>query len=303
MIATRDRRAELQLTCSKLLALQPMPEEVLICADGCRDDTVTMLRSRFPRFRVIENQVPQGSVHSRDHLLRIAVGDIVLSLDDDSYPLHEDFFGQLPAVFRKHPEAAVVVFPELRGDHRFAASDKTDKSRGHYVSAYANCAAAMRRDFYLRRPGFPEFFRHAYEEPDYACQCYAAGKAVWFEPSLVVRHHQSSVNRRPIQRHHFTARNELWSVWLRCPWPWLPAVSLYRLLRQFAYACSEGPGWAWREPVWWFNAFKGYSSCHESRQPIPWSIYYRWIRLGRTPAYSAPDLFRRFPLIQPNGNL
>ena len=295
MISTRDRRADLEVTCSKLMKLRPKPDEVLICADGCLDNTAEMLRSCFPEFRVIENPFPRGSVYSRDRLLRSARGDIVLSLDDDSYPLHRDFFQRLAAVFLEHPEAAVVVLPELRDGNQFAAPDKTDTSDGHYVSAYANCAAAMRRDFYLRQPGFPEFFHHLYEEPDYALQCYAAGKSVWFEPSLVVRHHESRVNRRPVQRHHFNARNELWSVWLRCPWPWLPLVSAYRVLPQFLYACSEGPAWAMREPVWWFSAFKGRRQCVRFRQPVVWRSYYHWMRLARAPVYSVNDLRKKFP--------
>jgi GT2 family glycosyltransferase len=282
--------------CAKLLGLQPMPDEVIICADGCLDDTSEMLRSRFSAFQVIENPFPRGSVYSRDRMLRAARGEIVLSLDDDSYPMHRDFFQLLSGVFLEHPEAAVVVFPELRDGNKFTAAGKTDKSRGHYVSAYANCAAAMRRDFYLRQPGFPAFFHHFYEEPDYALQCYAAGKSVWFEPSLVVRHRESQLNRRPVQRHHFNARNELWSVWLRCPWPWIPLVSVYHILRQFVYACCEGVGWVIREPIWWASALKGWHRCSRFRQPIEWSIYYHWMKLARAPIYSAGGLRKEFPL-------
>jgi len=295
MICTRDRRSDLKATCAKLLELQPMPDEVIICVDGCRDGSNEMLRLSFPAFRVIENPFLRGSVFSRDRILRAASSDIVVSLDDDSYLVQRDSLQRLAAVFLAHPEAAVVVFPELRDGNVFASADKTDRSRGRYVSAYANCAAAMRRDFYLWQPGFPLFFEHMYEEGDYALQCYAAGKSVWFEPSLVVRHHESPVNRRPLQRHHLNARNELCSVWLRCPWPWLPLVTLYRILRQFVYAGSEGVCWAMREPAWWLGALKRWPQCRRSRQPIVWPIYYQWMRLGRRPIYSVIGLQKDFP--------
>ena len=48
---------------------------------------------------------------------------------------------------------------------------------------------------------------------------------------------------------------------MRCPWPWLPVVSLFRIWRQFRYACSEGLLWALNEPWWWVNAFKGLPQC------------------------------------------
>lgn len=294
MISTRDRCAEVAITCSKLAGLLPPPDEVLICADGCRDETIEMLRLKFPRFKVFQNQSALGDIGSRDRMLRVAHGDVVLSIDDDSYPLQRDFLRKLERAFEEHPEAAVIVFPELRDGNTFSAADKTDQSRGHYVSAYANCAAAMRRKFYLERSGFPEFFTHMYEEPDYALQCYAAGSAVWFEPALTVRHHVSPINRKPIKRHHSNARNELWSVWLRCPWPWLPIVSAYRLLRQFVCACAESGAWAICEPIWWLAALKGCHRCLRLRRPVPWRIYYHWMRLARNPIHSVRELHQQF---------
>src|SRR5690349_1847143 len=105
MIATRDRVSELELTCSKLLELQPPADEVILCADGCTDQTSAMVRARFPHFCLLENPTPRGSVFSRDRMLRLAKSDIVLSLDDDSYPVQRDVFVQLARLFREHSEA------------------------------------------------------------------------------------------------------------------------------------------------------------------------------------------------------
>jgi GT2 family glycosyltransferase len=298
VITTRNRCAVLKETCERLLALQPLPDEVVICADGCTDGTSEMVRQRFPTFRVIENPKPLGSVPSRDRLLRSANGDLVMSLDDDSYPASRDFFGRLPSLFAAHPEAAVICFPELRDGGQFESQSKSSSSPGQYVSAYANCAAAMRRHFYLRQHGFPPFFRHMYEEPDYALQCYAAGFAVWFEPSLVIRHHRTAIGRHPLRVHHQNARNELWSVWIRCPWPWLLIVSAYRVWRQFQFAWTQGPGWGLREPLWWFSALAGTFKCIRERRPVPWRVYLAWMRLARNPAFSFSELRRRFDSLQ-----
>ena len=134
-----------------------------------------------------------------------------------------------------------------------------------------------------------------YEEPDYALQCYAGGAAVWFEPGLTIFHDVSRANRRPLERHHLNARNELWSVWLRCPWPWLPIVSVYRVCRQLAHACREGPGWALQEPAWWLAALRGVSQCLKSRHPVAWRAYYGWMRLARRPTYTLEELRKVFP--------
>src|SRR6266581_3874079 len=102
MITTRNRREELRRTLSKLFELQPPADEVLVCADGCTDRTSAMVRQDFPSSVLLENDSARGSVFSRDRLLRTAVGDIVLSLDDDSYPLDRDFFARLQLLFVEH---------------------------------------------------------------------------------------------------------------------------------------------------------------------------------------------------------
>jgi GT2 family glycosyltransferase len=237
---------------------------------------------------LIENEAPRGSVFSRDRLLRAATADLVASFDDDSYPLDRDFFSRLRQLSADHPEVAVFSFPEIRNDGSFATSTKSMSSPPHLVSAYANCAAAMRRDTYLQSPGFPAFFGHMYEEPDFALQCYALGKVVRFEPTLSVRHLVSERQREPIRRHHLNARNELWSVWLRCPWPWLPLVGVFRVWRQFLYACGEGWRWALQEPLWWFSALLGLPTCLRQRRPIAWEVYYKWMRLARVHVADSP---------------
>jgi len=294
MIATRDRCHDLRITCSKLMQLRPLPDEVIIWSDGCTDGTAAMVRSDFPGFQLIESARPMGSVFGRDRMLRLARGEVVVSLDDDSHPVQRDFLIRLHNVIEQHPEAAVVSFAELRDGGEYAGLDKTESSRGHYVSSYANCAAAMRRDFYLAQPGFVPFFGHMYEETDYALQCYAARAGVWFEPTVVVRHRQSGVNRAAMARHQQNARNELCSVWLRCPWPWMPVISAYRIARQFVYACSQGVRWALAEPCWWAAALRGVTWCRRQRRPIAWPVYAQWMCLARKPVYSIAELRRRF---------
>lgn len=296
MITTRNRCNDLRRTLDRLRQLHPAPLEILVCADGCTDATVAMVRTEYPDVILLIHQASVGSVGSRNELLHRARGEWVLSLDDDSYPVASDFLERAPEVICTHPKAMVITFPELLDGGFFASASKTPESPGHYVSAYPNCASLMHREFYLKQPGFPPHFIHMYEEPDYALQCYAAGVAVWFEPALTVRHHLSSAQRQPEQRHHQNARNELWSVWMRCPWPWLPLVSMFRVWRQFRYARSEGLGWVVREPIWWWAALSGIAVCWRSRNPVAWRSYLAWMKLARQPIQDRSALHRAFNL-------
>ena len=303
MITTRNRREELRRTLGKLRELSPRADEVLVCADGCTDDTVTMVRSEFPECTLLENPTSRGSVFSRDRMLRLARGEIVVSLDDDSYPIDADFLPRLTDALAQHPEASVITFVELRGEDAVPSGPGKDLTLGRFVAAYPNCAAAMRRADYGARAAFPVCFGHMYEEPDYALQCYAAGHGVWFEPALRVRHHLTVAQRQPVGRHHLNARNEFWSVLLRCPWPWLPFMALYRLLRQFRFACSQGVDWAVREPRWWWMALSQLPGIVHQRQPVRWAAYKTWLQLNRDLVTDAEELRRRLQISEPHTNV
>ncbi len=282
MIATRNRREDLRRTCTQIAALLPAPDEVLICADGCSDGTVEMLAAEFPAFRIFENEQPLGSTASRDRLMRLATSELVLSLDDDSYPLETEALRRLGNLFAKHPRLAVASFPQ-RTDEFPETLTASSFAASHRTGTYVNCACAFRRSVFLDLGGHDLRFWNAYDEPDYALRCLAAGWQVRFEPTITVRHHYSGVNRNEMRMHHLHARNECWSVLMRCPMPQLIGVLAFRLFRQMHYAWKRGRSWVWREPQWWFAALRGASESLAHRHPVRWEDYLAWMRLVRKP--------------------
>jgi hypothetical protein len=67
----------------------------------------------------------------------------------------------------------------------------------------------------------------------------------------------------------------------------------FRVWRQFIYALSEGFVWAVREPLWWWQATKGVGTCMAERKPIPWKIYYAWMKLAREPVLERAALEKK----------
>ena len=276
-IATRNRRQDLARTCEALQKLVPPPDEVLICADGCTDDTMEFVKSTYPSFRLFVNKTPRGSIGSRDLMMREATGEIIISLDDDSYPIDEDFVGFVQRLFLERPSLAVASFPQ-RSDEFPRTLTARDFGVTHQAGTFANCAAAIRRSAYLATGGYPTRFFHMYEEPDFALQCLAAGFDVIHFTDRVVRHHYTQQQRSELRRHFYNARNELWSVMLRCPLPYLFPVAIFRLLRQLGYARRQGLAWLLREPLWWASFIAGLPSVLTERQPIRWPIYREWMQ-------------------------
>jgi len=279
MITTRNRVEDLKRTSRVLMLLKPVPQEILITADGCTDGTVAFVNSAMPNAKLIVNEPGRGSVASRDRMMREASGDLVLALDDDSYPEQSDCIGRLIPIFEQRPQLAVLHFPQ-RTDEYPETLTQPNFAPEHLTRSFANSGAVLRRSTYLELPGFESHFFHMYEEPDYALQCVAAGYEVLFSPFVTVRHHYSSEVRSEMRNHHRHARNELWSTLLRCPFPFAIGMAGWRVFSQFRYAAKRGWSWIIREPLWWWQALAGIPYCLAKRHPVSWAGYKRWLRLA-----------------------
>jgi GT2 family glycosyltransferase len=284
MITTKNRSAELLRTLQVLGDLNPTPLEVLVTADGCTDDTIQQVKAEMEKaesrnIKLIVNETGKGSVASRDRMMREAKGDLVLALDDDSYPEQPDCLAHISHLFAARPTLAIATFPQ-RTDEYPATLTQTDFGPEHFTRSFPNSGAVLRRSVYLQLPGFETTFFHMYEEPDYALQCVAAGYEVLFTPVVTIRHHYSGAARSELRNHQRHSRNEFWSTLLRCPLLQMPPLAAYRLCAQFRFACKYGGlGWVIREPVWWWQALKGIPHCLRKRKPVTWAGYKIWLAL------------------------
>jgi len=278
MITTKNRIAELRRTWRALQQLDPPPLEVLITTDGCTEEIVAAVKAELPEARLFVNQIGLGSVASRDRMMRAARGDLVLALDDDSYPEQLDCIGRIVPTFEQRPNLAVLHFPQ-RTDEYPETLAQTNFGPEQLTRTFPNSGAVLRRSTYLRLAGFESRFFHAYEEPDYALQCVAAGFDVLFSPVITIRHHYSGERRNEIRTHHRHARNEFWSTLMRCPLPFALGMIAWRVFSQFRYACKRGWSWVIREPSWWWQALGGIPYFVRKRSPVSWGGYKRWLKL------------------------
>lgn len=277
MITTSNRLEELQRTLQMLGKLDPAPDEVLVTADGCTDGTAEFL-SAMPNVKFVVNQPARGSVASRDRMIREARGELVLALDDDSYPEQLDCIARFVPLFEQRSNLAVLHFPQRTDEYPDTVA-QMDFGHEKLTRSFANSGAVLHRSTYLELAGFEPRFYHMYEEPDYGLQCLAAGHDVVFSPIVTIRHHYSGQARDEIRIHHRHARNEFWSSLMRCPFPFALGVLGWRAASQFRYACRRGWSWVVREPVWWCEALAGIPYCVRKRRPVPWAGYKRWLSL------------------------
>jgi GT2 family glycosyltransferase len=277
MITTSNRLEELQRTLQMLGKLDPAPDEVLVTADGCTDGTAEFL-SAMPNVKFVVNQPARGSVASRDRMIREARGELVLALDDDSYPEQLDCIARFVPLFEQRSNLAVLHFPQRTDEYPDTVA-QMDFGHEKLTRSFANSGAVLHRSTYLELAGFEPRFYHMYEEPDYGLQCLAAGYDVVFSPIVTIRHHYSGQARDEIRIHHRHARNEFWSSLMRCPFPFALGVLGWRAASQFRYACRRGWSWVVREPRWWAQAVAGIPYFIRKRKPVSWEAYKRWLSL------------------------
>ena len=277
MITTSNRLEELQRTLQMLGKLDPAPDEVLVTADGCTDVTAEFL-SAMPNVKFVVNQPARGSVASRDRMIREARGELVLALDDDSYPEQLDCIARFVPLFEQRSNLAVLHFPQRTDEYPDTVA-QMDFGHEKLTRSFANSGAVLHRSTYLELAGFEPRFYHMYEEPDYGLQCLAAGYDVVFSPIVTIRHHYSGQARDEIRIHHRHARNEFWSSLMRCPFPFALGVLGWRAASQFRYACRRGWSWVVREPRWWAQAVAGIPYFIRKRKPVSWAAYKRWLSL------------------------
>ena len=117
MITTKGRIEELRRTWLALQQLDPPPLEVLITMDGCTEEIVAAVKTALGEARLLVNEIGLGSVASRDRMMRAARGDLVLGLDDDSYPEQLDCIARLVPMFEQHHNLAVLHFPQRTDEY------------------------------------------------------------------------------------------------------------------------------------------------------------------------------------------
>ena len=239
---------------------------------------VEAVKAELPEARVFVNQIGLGSVASRDRMMREARGDLVLALDDDSYPEQLDCIARIVPFFEQRPKLAVLHFPQ-RTDEYPETLAQTDFGPEHLTRSFANSGAVLRRSTYLQLPGFESRFFHMYEEPTTVCNVWRRVmmcSSLRLSPFVTITPVQA---RDEIRIHHRHARNELWSTVMRCPFPFALGIAAWRVFSQFRYACKRGWSWVDSGTRWWWQALAGIPYCVRKRRPVSWAGYKRWLHL------------------------
>lgn len=208
VVLSHNRWAALERTLEEL-ALNPdlAGAQVIVADNASTDGTKERIGSRFPRVEFLPLQENRG-VEGFNEGVRRASGDLVLILDDDSWPgtgVVERAVGLLArdpdlgavALHPRHPETGV-------SEWGFAG----EAPRRDWP--VMGCGNLVRRDVWERIGGYePGFFLYR-NDTDLAMKVLEAGYGVAFDPSWVVWHASPAAATKSVRWCDLATRNWVW---------------------------------------------------------------------------------------------
>ncbi|HJN18434.1 MAG TPA: glycosyltransferase family 2 protein [Armatimonadota bacterium] len=212
-------------------ASQDCPIETIVVDNASSDDTVDLLRERFPEVVLIANRENRGFAGGTNQALAAARGDYLMLLNPDTV-LPPGALSDLLTFAEAHPEAGIVapklVNPDGSLQHscrrfpRIAAALFRHTILGRlfpnnpWASEYimgdwahdsvrevdwvSGACFMVRRALYKEIGALDEGFFWGSEDVDYCYRAHAAGSAVLYTPSPAIMHRiGSSSSQMPVR--------------------------------------------------------------------------------------------------------
>jgi GT2 family glycosyltransferase len=310
VILSWNRRDALEIVLDRLEEL-PV-DEVLVVDNGSEDGTTELVRSRGGKVRLVE-QGSNAGIAGRNRGAEEAGGELLLMLDDDSYPLpgavealrdrfvRDTRLGAAGGFVRDvDAQGAVVRSTELGTFDWWLRAGRKGHAppEGFPAFFFPEGASMLRRSAYLEVGGFFEPYFYLSSEIDLATRMLAAGWDVRYVPRAEFDHLKAPAGRSSERALYFRIRNHLWYLWLRLP----ASVAIRRTLGYLLYDLIDAS--YQRRPRAWARAVRDAWTKRElvrgERRPLPREIRRRAeLNRGRTHMrLLAGQLRRRLPRSQ-----
>ncbi len=202
VVLTHNRREALLQTLRVLTDHTPLPAEqweAIVVDNASTDGAADAVRRAFPNINVLLRPRNEGSP-ARNIGARCARGEVVIFLDDDSYPCG-DTVRQCLDYFDAHYRVGTVGGPVYLPDG--------SEDAAALPIVMPACALCVRREAFMAVGGFcSDFFRQA-EEYDLIFRMLEAGWDVRRLPGLIFRHEKVATSRNSELIYQMDLQNNL----------------------------------------------------------------------------------------------
>jgi N-acetylglucosaminyl-diphospho-decaprenol L-rhamnosyltransferase len=276
VILAFNRAEEVEHTLDRL-AGESLHEVIVV--DSGDDDTSERALARGGNVRVV--QTADIGAAARNVAAEQAEGELLLMLDDDSYPV-SGCVETLREAFERDPglglAAGLVLDVDQEG--RVLRADEVGTfdwflRAGHHGSVprdgiptffFPEGGCMVRRDAFLEVGGFFDPYFFTVSEVDVATRLIGRGWDVRYLPAAAFEHRKAPAGRSAARTLRFRVRNQIWYFWIRFPASVaarrIPAYLLFDLVE-----CTyRGVPGAWARGI--VEAWRGRDTVRAFREPL-----------------------------------
>lgn len=258
VIPTHDSRAVLAHALTALLGEMTADHEVVVVDSASMDGTVDLVRTDFPWVRVERLEVNAGFARAVNAGIRVAHGDIIVLLNDDTEvapgwlsaviaPLQRDpsvgscasrirDFSDRTRIDSAGDQLGLVASQIGHGEPDGVAFD-----RPRDILSACAAAAAYRRSALVAIGGFDEWYGSYLEDVDVGIRLILQGYRCVYVPEAIVYHRGAQTSgRNPDRRSFLVMRNSLVLFGRHMPWERLVFGLPLMLVMPFVAAWRAG---------------------------------------------------------------
>jgi len=242
VVLTYNRKDEIKRNLSELKKINYSPLEIIV-VDNCSEIPV---RSFIDDETINIVRMPQNlGVAGRNEGVKVARGEIVVTLDDDVFGFNDQAITELNRIFQDSTIGAVnfKVIDDLTENqvnwcHKRKVEEYGDQTFD--TVEISEGAIAFRREAITEAGLYPEYFFISHEGPDLALRIMNLGYRVIYYPKIVVRHSHAVAGRPGWRRYYYDTRNQIWLLARLFPISigWRKAI--IGLGSMFVYAIRDG---------------------------------------------------------------
>ncbi len=188
-ILSYNRKDSLKKTIKKVIEQNYKNIEVIVVDNASTDGTSEMIKLEFPDIKLIVLEKNIG-IAGWNTGFKIANGEYVLVLDDDSYPETETIDRGV-AEFNSNEKLAIVAF----GVYNSSLNTNETKDFLNRPFFFNGCGAMIRKSVFEIAGYFNEMIFIYYHELDFSAKVYNCGYDIVFIADALIVHDQSGLSR------------------------------------------------------------------------------------------------------------
>ncbi|GAB5465977.1 MAG: hypothetical protein Kapaf2KO_14130 [Candidatus Kapaibacteriales bacterium] len=216
VIATKNRKDDLDLVIPAFLKQTYPKKEIIVVDNASTDGTKDLILEKYPEVRYY--YLPDNiNILAQNYGVYLAKGNIIWRTDSDSNPIDENLFYSVNEYFNKFSKVDILTFSCILpgGDEWSWYQLNKDKyfiseREGYNSDTFCGPGAAIKKTVFEEIGGFWEF---GMEEKDFTARALLTNKIVRYRPDFKVIHYASSSERNNQERWINLARQYLRYMW------------------------------------------------------------------------------------------